>query len=57
MFKDVLLTYVGFLFFKANVSFLVLLGISFSFLGASYYILSNYLKAKEEEAKKVKEKK
>lgn len=50
--KDVVLTYVGFAFFDdVSLTFLVGLGLFFSFLGAGSYALDSFWKEKERQAR------
>ena len=51
--KDVVLTYAGFILFSdANLTFLVGLGLFFSFLGAGSYALDSYFKEKAKQKQK-----
>lgn len=55
IFKDVGLTVVGFIFFSdAKATWAILLGISLSFIGATYYVWNKYQASKRKEQMKVK---
>jgi hypothetical protein len=50
--KDIVLTYVGFIFFDdVTLTFLVGLGLLFSFVGAGSYALDSYFKEVEKQKK------
>ena len=50
--KDVVLTYVGFMFFDdISLTLMVAVGLGFSFFGASSYAFDSYLKERAKQSK------
>ncbi len=50
--KDVVLTYVGFMFFDdISLTLMVAIGLMFSFIGVGYYALVSYLSEREKQQK------